>query len=122
MKKTIHADMPAINCQARMSLKKSLGLVASITLGALLVGCAGSKSASTSTPVAELSGPQTVKVSYHEAACTRLAPQLVMLARQEHQLTSTQGKKGGSDRVSALADTRRQKEDVRAAMRSNGCF
>lgn len=116
----IYADMPAITYQARMSMKKTSGLVATVTLGAMLVGCTVSKPAS--TPVAEISGPQTIKVSYHEATCTRLAPQLVMLARQEHQLTSTQGKKGSSDRVSTLADTRRQKEDVRTAMRSSGCF
>lgn len=100
-----------------MSSSRIAVLALGITFSVLLAGCANRSS---SAPVAEISGPKTVKVAYHGAACNRLAPQLVSLARQEHELSSAKGKgKGGAP---ALADTRKQKEEIRTEMRANGCF
>lgn len=104
---SFHAGIPSV----RVSV-----IALGVTFSVLLAGCANRNS---SPPVAEISQPQVVKVAYHAPTCSRLAPQLVSLARQEHELSS-QSKRSAS--ASALVDTRQQKESLRAEMRANGCF
>lgn len=104
---------------ASMSSNRIAVLALGITFSVLLAGCANRSS---SPPVAEISAPQTVKVAYQGAACNRLAPQLVSLARQEHELSSPKSKGKGKGSAPTLADTRKQKEEIRTEMRANGCF
>ena len=109
-----------MSSHAGMSFNRVAVLAAGIAFSVLLAGCANRSQSS--PPVAEISGPARVKVAYQGAACNRLAPQLVSLARQEHELSSTSGKGRRSASPTALADTRKQKEEIRTEMRQNGCF
>lgn len=103
---------------ARASSNRAAVLAVGLTLSALVAGCANRTPAS--PPVSEISSPQTVKVAYQGAACNRLAPQLVSLARQEYEISSGKGKRSAG--AATLADTRQQKEEIRTEMRANGCF
>jgi len=88
-----------------------------IALAALASGCAHKKE-----PVTPVSQAKQPALAYHAASCKTLAPELVSWARQEHELSAAAGRRTGRADAQRLNDVRQQKEAVRTAMRSNGCF
>lgn len=97
------------------SIVRTTGMA--IALAALASGCAHKKE-----PVDSVSEAKPQMLAYQAASCKTLAPELVSWARQEHELSSAAGRRAGRADAQRLSDVREQKEAVRTAMRSNGCF